>query len=54
MNGHVTCGTRLRLSVLGLGPPLLLLIGGCKLLSAETLQEFMVDLARGALAAWLL
>ena len=54
MNGHATYGARLRRGVLSLGSPLLLLIGGCEPLSAEILQEFMVDFARSAVAAWLL
>ena len=40
--------------VAGLGCPLLLVLGGCEPISPEILQEFAVDLARGALAAGLL
>jgi len=36
------------------GLPLLVLSAGCEPLSAGALQEFALDLARGALAAWLL
>ena len=34
--------------------PLVFLISGCAPLGAENLNEFVVDFARSALAAWLL
>ena len=40
----------IRLAAMGL----LLLPAGCAPISADVLQEFALDFARGALAAWLL
>ena len=54
MNGHVAYRTRYRRTIIGLGFPLLLLVGGCEPISAEVLQAFLVDFARSAAAAWLL
>lgn len=34
--------------------PLLALLPGCEPISADVLQEFALDFARSALAAWLL
>ena len=42
----------LRLTAMGL--PLLALPPGCEPISAGVLQEFALDFARSALAAWLL
>lgn len=42
----------LRLAAIGL--PLLALPLGCKPINADLLREFALDLARSALAAWLL
>jgi hypothetical protein len=54
MNKQTKAQTRLRHAALALGAPLLLLIGGCEPLSADTLRAFLVDFARGGLAAWVL
>jgi hypothetical protein len=37
-----------------LGSTLTLLLGGCGPLSDQILAEFVLDLARGAIAGWLL
>ncbi len=42
----------IRLTAMGL--PLLALPAGCGSISADVLQEFALDFARSALAAWLL
>jgi hypothetical protein len=52
-----TCTSRI-LSTSGIGclfgSALPLLFGGCEPLSGEILGDFVLDFARGALAAWLL
>lgn len=54
MNKKIEAPSRLRPAALALGAPLLALIGGCDPLSADALRDFLVDFARGGLAAWLL
>lgn len=43
-----------RRAVVGLGLLPMLAIVGCEPVNADTLQEFVVDFARSAVAAWLL
>ena len=54
MKRSAPTGDRRRLALISVSTALLLLITGCEPLSEDTLQEFLAEFVRGALAAWLL
>ena len=54
MRVHIAGEIKRRGTPVGLSLPLMLLVGGCEPISAETVLGFAADFARSALAAWLL